>query len=628
MSTIQAISRFEYECEGLKYGHCLCCRQVKLGLVVNRNGVCIDCSKKRNPHFYEDQKMLPIWYENGVVQYRVPPQLSCLSMAEKMLIQMASPFIPLRHIKNGVFGLSGHVCCFDQDLESFVNTLPRKATDVLILQVLKEAPMEFGGECTRTSCYKVRRKHVGEALVWLKEYNAEYKHIEIDMSALDWLQGEEGSLEVLALHDSEVVNEKAVCVEQSQQDFGPCPSMTKTFGEGEVGVKTFGFVDESPGNLLSPDDIKIHNAIVDEVDHSTMKRDIYVQWPTNGPVAINEYGSTKIFARAFPWLFPGGIGDVKDCGDDLQKWGQRLLYYEDGRFATDKYFTFYALNYITRHRNNKSGSWFIRGFNKNGPQNLEELKESIRSGDKQFINRLMYYNQSVLGSSTYWHKKKSEVYAWMNHHVEIGHGPPNLFITLSCAEYYWPDILRLIRQKMDFVKDDRVKECVHGSKKVAEIVNDYTIVVQEYFQERFNKWMEFFGRPIFGISHFWGRYEFAPGRGQIHIHLLAIRADQSIFKLCYEDLKFADGKSRRDLRLGKWAEDNFCLTASVGTDFQDRICTPDNSPCTVRFRSILGDKDVSIPNLTNIHEDQQNLLRFCQVHDCNGFCLRLKDNRR
>jgi hypothetical protein len=70
-------------------------------------------------------------------------------MAERMLIQMASPFIPLQHISKGVLGMKGHVCCFDQDLESFVNMLPCNPTDVLVLQVLKEVDVEFGSTFLR-----------------------------------------------------------------------------------------------------------------------------------------------------------------------------------------------------------------------------------------------------------------------------------------------------------------------------------------------------------------------------------------------------------------------------------------------------------------------------------------------
>jgi Helitron helicase-like domain at N-terminus len=541
--------------------------------LVETKGMCHDCVKLKNVKFFEEKKLLPVWYNReGVTQYHVPDELACLTLAEKMLIQLASPFIPLQHIKKGIFGLKGHVCCFEQDVVTFVNTLPRHPTEVTVLKVLKEVAVEIGGTGTRTSVYTVRRKKIGEALLWLKEYNVEYKHIQIDMTALNWLDGDEGSLYTYVLPDEEETADNIYI------DMGPSPTMTMGTLECGDAIKAFGYIDESPGEFLSSNDTEVHNDIVEEVDRSKEKKEIRVQWPSTGPVAINEYSSKRIFVRAFPWLFPGGLGDAKDAGDDLCKWGQRLLFYEDGRFATDKYFTFYAQNYITRHRNAKSGGWFIKGFNKNGPQNLAELKASIRSGDVQFINRLMYYNKHVTGSNPYWFQKRNEVYSWVNHHVEAGHGPPNLFITLSCAEYYWPDILRLIQKRMEVANDVRSKVCYRGSPRLTEIINDYTVIVQEFFQVRFELWMKHFGEPIFGIKHYWGRYEFAPGRGQIHIHLLAIRKDQNIFKLCHGDLKGPGGKEKRDLRLAQWASQQFGLTASVDDGFQERSIAPEDSP--------------------------------------------------
>jgi hypothetical protein len=599
---------------------------VKLGMKLNKRNICEDCVKLKDVGYFEDRKLLPIWYLDGMPQYHVPPELLCLTLAEKMLIALASPFIPLRHIRKGVFGLSGHVCCFEQDLENFVNTLPRHPTNVSVLKVLKEIPVEIGSAETQISAYTVRRTKVGRALVWLKEYNVEYRHVQIDMSALDWLQGEEGSLNVFVLPSDHEMEKDDLC--DINSDLGPSPCMTKGILQAGSNVKAFGFIDESPGDVLSPDDALIHNEVIGEIDASSKKKNIHVQWPANGPVAINEYSSTRIFVRAFPWLFPGGLGDAKDEAGDLQKWGERLLYYEDGRFATDKFFSFYALNYITRHRNAKSGGWFIKGFNKNGPQNLEELKKSIRKGDVEFVNRLMYYNKCIRGSNSFWRHKRSEVYSWINHHVEVGHGPPNLFITLSCAEYYWPDILRLISERMRIAGDPRIEECYQGSAKLTEIINDYTVVVQEFFQLRFNLWMEHVGRALFGIAFFWGRYEFAPGRGQIHIHLLAIRKDQTIFRLCYEDLQTPDGKAKRDIRLAVWASEQFGLTASVDSDFDQRSASPKDSPCSIRLTQLLSSAVQSDESSSLLHNDQQNLIKFCQVHDCNGFCLRQKGNKR
>jgi hypothetical protein len=43
---------------------------------------------------------------------------------------------------------------------------------------------------------------------------------------------------------------------------------------------------------------------------------------------------------------------------------------------------------------------------------------------------------------------RAELYSSINHHVKEGNGMPNFFITLSCAEYFWPDVLRLLNERL------------------------------------------------------------------------------------------------------------------------------------------------------------------------------------
>ena len=61
---------------------------------------------------------------------------------------------------------------------------------------------------------------------------------------------------------------------------------------------------------------------MEEVKNSDAKKEMTVHWPSGGPIPINEFGSTKIFAQAYPWLFPGGVGDVKDHpSEHASDWG-------------------------------------------------------------------------------------------------------------------------------------------------------------------------------------------------------------------------------------------------------------------------------------------------------------------
>ena len=65
---------------------------------------------------------------------------------------------------------------------------------------------------------------------------------------------------------------------------------------------------------------------------------------------------------------------------------------------------------------------------------------------------------------------------------------------------------------------------------IVQIVNDYTIVVQEYVQQRVKIWLSTIGKKVFHIQYYWLRYEFAPSRGQIHAHMLAIHENPKVME--------------------------------------------------------------------------------------------------
>ena len=163
-----------------------------------------------------------------------------------------------------------------------------------------------------------------------------------------------------------------------------------------------------------------------------------MQLPYASPDPINEYDDSSLFTRAFPWLFPGGYGDFGQHRNktlNVSDWARNMLFYKDGRFAKDRIWCFFALDFATRKKNQMSGGFFVDGFFKEGPKTLDRLKEEIANRNTGWIDRLCYYSSHVAGSPGYWRARKSEVYTWINHHIEAKHGPPNFFITLSCAEY-------------------------------------------------------------------------------------------------------------------------------------------------------------------------------------------------
>ena len=69
---------------------------------------------------------------------------------------------------------------------------------------------------------------------------------------------------------------------------------------------------------------------------------------------------------------------------------------------------------------------------------------------------------------------------------------------------------------------------------IVKAMCEHTSTVQEIFQICVRKWLQIVGSSVFGIKHYWVRYKFAPSRGQIHAHLLAICDNQNMLKAIHQ----------------------------------------------------------------------------------------------
>ena len=613
---IQVIHHFEKQCMDITHGRCEGCLCVSINLEVNKSGFCSHCSRKEDKLYYHSNKLHPIWHLDGCPQYHVPIELSDLSDAEKMLIQRVSPIIPLHHIKNGVFGLSGHVCAFEQDITDMATTLPRFGNEAGVVKVIQVIQAEIGNDKSASNrSFKVRRHAVLKALHWLKKHNRECFDIVIDSTRLNWINGNVGYLNDAVLRPTCMQTNKDNTPQNS--DMGVAKRQCIDPRQSNDDFQAFGYVPDGGVGVISENDKLINDTLQTCLDESNCRGNVTMDWPQISNLPVNEFGSTRIFCRAFPWLFPGGYGDIIDMpnmNQNLSQWGKRMLHYQDGRFAKDKLFCFFAMNCIIRHRNASSGGFFVDKYSKDVPDTLNELKDLILEGKTDFTKHLTYYNKRIKGSSPYWFQKRSELYSWINQHIELGNGAPMYFMTLSCAEYFWPDVAAMLKQRLDLAGLDS-SGCYVGSPTLVQLVNDYTVVIQEYFQKRVVTWLDTVGKKLFGIKHYWVRYEFAPGRGQTHAHLLAIPEDHSMHEAAYKVYQEDNGEAKRAQLLAEWAENKFGMTASLHPD-KDRVpeCSPED-PTTIRFLDISKDSE-------SIFEDGQKLLQEVEIHECSGFCMR------
>ncbi len=76
-----------------------------------------------------------------------------------------------------------------------------------------------------------------------------------------------------------------------------------------------------------------------------------MSWPSISTDPFSEYRQySNIFSLAFPWLFLGGIGEFYDDHGEMKisanQWARNMLLYFDGRFAIDKMFCFFGLDFM------------------------------------------------------------------------------------------------------------------------------------------------------------------------------------------------------------------------------------------------------------------------------------------
>lgn len=582
---LDSLLRFESRMSSLEHSVCTSCFECSIDMPLRaKDSVCNRCCRSDDKgSCTEENIMLPTWEDdNGVTRYDVPDELSSLTVAELLLIQRVSPLVPLVHIRNGTLGIKGHVCSFLQDINGFASKLPRLPKDITAVKVVRSYKGSDGIDAVKT--YTVRRLKVMRALQWLVKYHKDYKEayesgeLTIDVTNLDWMNGaEEAELPTAELFREFDTREEA----NGEKSIGVSETQCGDPDEFNDEIESSGITSPTRASLTSEAQDAIIRSLKEAASDNTNLSSL--DWPQQSSDPISEYDeSIRIFVNAFPHLFPGGICDVNERERrtvvKVSKWVKHLLLYRDGRFARDPIWPFFAYNYALRRRNRDSGAYFINSIISDPPQSLEDLQASLRKGDTSFVSKIMYYQRRVRGSDEYWRYKRAELYNWINHHIAQGHGAPNGFFTLSCAEYFWPDMIRLLEDRIWIAegchrngpgaktyRNGNVIDLTNDRKARNKAVNDYAIVIQQFFVKRTEDFLNTVGKKILGIEHYWLRFEFAKGRGQIHAHILVI-LKKEIQTDIQNQVNSARGNRQREAELiADWAKQQFGMSAKCQT---------------------------------------------------------------
>ena len=116
---------FEKKMVSLTDKVCIHCHGLYVDYKTNRQKyICKHCSTKQNTD--GRRWKTPHWIDcKGKINNEVPLELQNLRLGEQLLIQKASPYIPIVHIRHGILGIHGHCISFPQDISSICTNLPR-----------------------------------------------------------------------------------------------------------------------------------------------------------------------------------------------------------------------------------------------------------------------------------------------------------------------------------------------------------------------------------------------------------------------------------------------------------------------------------------------------------------------
>jgi hypothetical protein len=135
----------------------------------------------------------------------------------------------------------------------------------------------------------------------------------------------------------------------------------------------------------------------------------------------------------------------------------------------------------------------------------------------------------------------------------------------------------------------------------------HSLFVNEYFMRRAKSFMATVIKTALGIEHYWGRVEFVPGRGAIHLHIVAIANDMAYL----QDFFHAKTTENKAAVVNRYAQEHLDMTADVKiNDDKKRRPEYQNSP--------LGKRYCKSPDQ---EEDVQHIAEDCMCHQCNKYCL-------
>jgi len=505
------------------------CHKRWFRLRLDRDGVCAKCITQDHPKKRAAEDPFFFSAANDMDPGAVPDHLPELSPIEEMCIARAHCFVEVRQHRGVQYKYRGHICNFLSNVGKVYDRLPRlpRELDVVVIRPGNHGDVpgiarQFKNE------YRVRKEALRVWLNYLVLNHPGYRDVHIDPQRLDAIQDSEDVSNQLLEHFVQAEGDDTAPAEGEDTDdhFAPIPEAAAIPDLAEVDEELAGI----RRNLdLESDEVADYEHVYDPADdRGDFEEGLPGRHPSPIPhlslgtiraTPIDEYNrSAAIFSLAFPTLYPRGQAEfvtprIREV--DLRTYGRHLLLYKDGRFAKHSRFRYVLFNMLMRRQINTKSGFFVRRIRpEHGDLTLDDLKMAFQDNtveSEAIVNSITRFSSTLRGTRPFWYGKLKQLQATVRQL-----GSPDLFITLSAADYHWDSLMRLMPAELYarfLAADTRERR----TRVATEAIRDHPLLVDYHFYQRFALFKKHVLIPKFNVVDSWDRFEWQ-ARGSAHSH--------------------------------------------------------------------------------------------------------------
>ena len=552
---LKAGEKFRHSCKQLPEFVCTCCHRMlflKSMLVFDiekyeLDGHCVrvldECYRFKDDdkgieyicqtcHKDLKRKKLPVQSVANTLELPdVPEQLQGLTRLECRCIGLRIPFMMLRALRKGGLGqIRGPCVNVPASLEPIAKVLPRVPENIDLVLLKFKRMITYK---SNYMCDYIRPEKVMTALLWLKENNPHYSHVEIDHNWMEKFRDQELSKHIFDIAESEDMFVDGEFKKSSNDNIGNDNNQNNGWkvndAENDVESSNSENSDIEDQNLEEAQKHYDEKAEITIGATSTCMQfknlDDLVISIAPGQDAVPKYilMDNDFEVLAFPDLFPGGFGgfDVlspRDRDINLRRYVNQRLLNKDPRFSQNCEYIF-AFQYATEikqlrtdmHMALKRRSSEGRKLNAGDMRNFEKVNQLVW---KDIAYKFM---KKVRGTPAYWQSQLFDTLAMLR-----TFGTPTWFISLSPAEFLWPEFIQAVGKRM---QRNWTEEQISGMEWItkAEYFKDNSVPVNQMFESRIESFFSDFllskANPLGEITEHIEKIEFQV-RGSPHAHCL------------------------------------------------------------------------------------------------------------